>query len=90
MITLSGHENETDWVHCAECQSETRLSAIKSGELRNLGGTMQRLWMLPAGAGLVVWLILRFGLQWDGVGLWIGTLVVVAIAFGINQEKRHG
>lgn len=90
MITLNGHENEADWIHCPECQSGTRLSAIKSGELRSLGGTIQRLWLVPAAAGLVTWLILRFGLQWDGAGLWIGTLVVLAIVFGINQEKWRG
>lgn len=89
-ITLSGHENDADWVHCPKCQSETRLSVIKSGELEKLGGTVQRLWLLPAAAGLVAWLILRFGLQWDGVGLWVGTLIVVAIVFGINQEKWRG
>jgi hypothetical protein len=89
-ITLSGDENDAEWVHCPECQGETRLSVIKSGNLRELGGAVQRLWVLPLAAGIVAWLILRFALQWTGVGLWIGTLAVVAIVFGINQEKQRG
>jgi hypothetical protein len=83
-------KNDADWVHCAQCLGETRLSVIKSGKLQELGGAVQRLWVLPLAAGIVAWLILRFGLQWNGVGLWIGVLAVVAIVFGINQEKQRG
>lgn len=90
VITLTRDHPDSGWVHCPECQSETRLSRIRSGELRTLGGSMRRVWVLPLAAGGATWLVLRIGLGWDGLGLWAGSIVVLAIVFGINQEKWRG
>lgn len=90
VTNLTEDHKDSDWIHCPECSAETRVSRVRSGELRSLGGSARRLWVLSLAAAGAAWLVLRFGLGWTGFGLWAGSAIVLAIVFGINQERWRG